>query len=161
MPHIHEKIDFTASVYIVCGDKVLLRFHEKHKCWLVPGGHIEPEDDPIETVHKEVKEEVGLEVRIVANPVKQFTDLKNTADNGVDLQLPMFINRHRINETHEHIDLIYAAESDSMEINPEEGEASDPENFRWVTQEELEKLDDVSDRVKYHAQTALIKVKNQ
>lgn len=159
MPHINEKIDFTASVYIVHGDKVLLRFHEKHKRWLVPGGHIEPEHDPIETVYKEAKEEVGLDIRIVADPVEQFDEPDNGADNGVDLPLPLFINRHRINEIHEHIDLIYAAVSDSMEIKPEEGEASDPENFRWVSEAELEKLSDVSDRVKHHAKIALKKVR--
>lgn len=161
MPHIHDKIDFTASVYIVCGDKVLLRFHEKHKCWLVPGGHIELEHDPIETVIKEAKEEVGLDIKIVADPVEQFPQSEETTDNGVDLQLPIFINRHKINDDHEHIDLIYAAESDSLEINPEEGEASGPENFRWVTKEELDQLEDVSERVKHHARVALTKVTNQ
>lgn len=160
MPHIHEKIDFTASAYIVCGDKVLLRYHEKHHKWLVPGGHIEPDQDPVETIHKEVQEEVGLTVEIVADPVKEF-DNNDAVDQGVDLQLPIFINRHRINETHEHIDFIYAAKADSMKINPEQGEAADPEHFRWVTAEELEQLDDVSASVKHHALTALKKVQNQ
>jgi len=160
MPHIHDKIDFTASAYIVCGDKVLLRLHEKQKLWLVPGGHIELGDDPIETIHKEMKEEVGLEVRIVADPIKQFENNSDGADYGTYLALPIFINRHRINPTHEHIDFIYAAESDSMEINPEEGENANPDHFRWVTAEELAKLDDVSESIKYQALTALNKVKN-
>lgn len=160
MPHIHDKIDFTASAFIVCGDKVLLRFHEKHKKWLVPGGHIELGDDPVQTVFKEVKEEVGLDIEIVADPVKSFPE-DVSADHGIDLQLPIFINRHRITETHEHLDFIYAAKTNSMEIHPEEGEASDPESFKWVTVEELEKLEDVSPNVKYHAMTALKKVQNQ
>lgn len=160
MSHIHDKIDFTASAYIVCGDKVLLRFHEKHHRWLVPGGHIELEHGPIETVIKEVKEETGLQVRIVADPVEIYPKL-NKGDDGVDLPLPIFINRHKAGQDHEHIDLIYAAESDTMDINPGEGEASGPENFRWVTKEDLEKLGDVSERVKHCALFALQKVQNQ
>lgn len=160
MPHIHDKIDFTASAYIVCGDKVLLRLHDKYHKWLVPGGHIELDQDPIETVIKEVKEEVGLDIRIVADPVKSFPE-DSSEDHGVDLQLPIFINRHRVNPTHEHLDFIYAAETDSMEIKPEDGEAADPESFRWMTAEELEQATDISPNVKYHALTALKKVQNQ
>lgn len=161
MPHIHDKIDFTASAYIVRGNKVLLRFHEKHKLWLAPGGHIELDEDPIETIHKEIREEVGLKVKIVADPVKQFESLSDGPDYGQNLPLPMFINRHRISATHEHLDMIYAATSDSMEIKPQEGEVADPAHFRWVTAEELEKLDDVSESVKYYALTALKKVQDQ
>ncbi len=157
MPHVHDKIDFTASAYIVCGDKVLLRFHEKHHQWLVPGGHIELDQDPVETIYKEVKEEVGLQVKIIADPVQQF-ESPDGVDLGVNLQLPMFINRHRINPDHEHLDMIYAAESNSMEIKPGEGENANPEHFRWVTADELHQLEDVYDSVKHYALTALKKV---
>ena len=58
MAHIHEEIDFTASVLIVHKNKVLLRKHEKYNIWLGPGGHIELNEDPNETAVKEAKEEV-------------------------------------------------------------------------------------------------------
>lgn len=44
MPHIHSlpgQCDFTAEVFIVYQDKVLLRFHDKYHKWLAVGGHIE------------------------------------------------------------------------------------------------------------------------
>ena len=43
MPHIHEKIDFTVSLFIVEGEKVLLVHHKKLDRWLPIGGHIELE----------------------------------------------------------------------------------------------------------------------
>jgi len=46
MAHIHEKIDFTASVFVVHKNKVLLRMHDKYKMWLSVGGHIELDEDP-------------------------------------------------------------------------------------------------------------------
>ena len=48
MPHIHEKIDFTAEAFIVCENKVLLRIHDKLKVWMSIGGHIELDEDPVE-----------------------------------------------------------------------------------------------------------------
>ncbi len=41
MAHIHERIDFTASVYVVYENKVLLHKHKKLGVWLPPGGHVE------------------------------------------------------------------------------------------------------------------------
>ena len=46
MAHIHEKIDFTTSVFIVRNGKVLLHKHKKLGIWLQPGGHIELDEDP-------------------------------------------------------------------------------------------------------------------
>lgn len=160
MPHIHDKIDFTVTTYIVCEDKVLLRYHDKYKRWLGVGGHIELDQDPIETVHKEVKEEAGLDVEIISAPITEYADDNDEVDHGTDLPLPIFMNRHRINPTHEHLDLIYATKSVSMEVKPEEGELADPNSFRWVTKDELENLSDISSRTRLHALTSL-KIVNQ
>jgi 8-oxo-dGTP pyrophosphatase MutT (NUDIX family) len=64
MPHIHDKIDFTAEVFVVHKNKVLLRFHDKYKFWASVGGHIELDEDPNEAAIREVKEEVGLDVTL-------------------------------------------------------------------------------------------------
>jgi len=62
MPHIHEKIDFTAEVFIVHHNRVLLRLHDKYNIWLSVGGHIELNEDPMEAAIREVKEEVNIEI---------------------------------------------------------------------------------------------------
>ncbi|MEK6836116.1 MAG: NUDIX domain-containing protein [Nanoarchaeota archaeon] len=64
MPHIHDKIDFTAEAFIVYKNRVLLRKHDKYKIWLSVGGHIELDEEPNEAVIREVKEEVGLNVEL-------------------------------------------------------------------------------------------------
>ena len=46
MPHIHEKIDFTVSLFIVQDGKVLVIHHKKLGQWLPIGGHIELDEDP-------------------------------------------------------------------------------------------------------------------
>ncbi len=40
MAHIHELIDWTATVFIVHEDKVLLRWHEKYHILIGVGGHV-------------------------------------------------------------------------------------------------------------------------
>lgn len=42
-------------------DQILLVDHKKAGLWLPPGGHVDPEEDPMETVRREAKEELGIE----------------------------------------------------------------------------------------------------
>jgi 8-oxo-dGTP pyrophosphatase MutT (NUDIX family) len=39
-------------------------FHDKYKIWAHVGGHIELDEDPNEAVLREIKEEVGLDVKL-------------------------------------------------------------------------------------------------
>src|SRR3989344_1630221 len=101
MAHIHEKIDFTASAFIVHGDKVVLHKHKKLGMWLQPGGHIELHEDPVEAVLREAKEETGLDVDLVGNDLVPM----DTKFGAREITVPRYINRHYFDEarTHEHI----------------------------------------------------------
>lgn len=112
MPHIHDKIDFCTEVFVVFGNKVLLRMHDKYDIWLGPGGHIELDEDPDHAAIREVKEEVGLDVQLF-----QDTHYPMTNREGFqELLRPQFVNRHRINETHEHICFYYFATSNTDQL---------------------------------------------
>ena len=151
MPHIHEKIDFIAEAYIVHDHKVLLRKHDKYKIWLPVGGHVELDEDPPQAAIREAKEEVGLDIEIIATtPVRTFDDSK-------DLIPPQFMNRHRVNDSHEHIAFIYFAKSKSDVVRQGDTEVSD--DIRWFTAEELsDPTLDMRDRIKYYAHAALATV---
>ena len=130
MAHIHEKIDFTASVYIVQDGKILLHKHKKLGIWLQPGGHIELDEDPTEAAKREALEETGFVVELVGNigiPVPH-------RGRSRDLLLPMFLNRHNYDATHEHIDFSYFARVVSGVLTPEDGV-----EMRWFTRDEIEK----------------------
>lgn len=43
--------------------EILLVDHRKSGLWLPPGGHVEPDEDPTETVRREAQEELGIEAR--------------------------------------------------------------------------------------------------
>lgn len=131
MAHLHEKIDFTASIYIVQDAKILLHKHKKLGIWLQPGGHIELDEDPVQAALREAKEETGFEVELfgTASPV---VDVR---DRSRDLLLPMFLNRHNYDATHEHIDFSYFARIVGGTLTPEEVGVE----MRWFTREEIEK----------------------
>lgn len=153
MPHIHEKIDFTAEVFIVHKNKVLLRKHDKLKFWLSVGGHIELDEDPPQAAVREAKEEVGLDVTL-AGEVHSFKD-ESTA-----LLAPRFLNRHRINETHEHTTFVYFATAASDTIHQGDTEVSD--DIHWFTREELnDPKYGIRENVKYYAEEALEELGNK
>ena len=149
--HIHEKIDFTASVYIVHGNKVLLIKHKKLGIWVPPGGHIELDEDPNETALREAKEETGLDVKLIGEAVSYGTHFK-----ARDLIPPRFLNRHffDVASGHEHIDMCYLARplSDLSEARHE----IDGGEMHWFTEQELEENDfGIVPDVRAHARTAL------
>jgi 8-oxo-dGTP diphosphatase len=44
---------FTASGIVLADEQVLLVEHRKLGMWLYPGGHIEPDEDPVQAVLRE------------------------------------------------------------------------------------------------------------
>jgi ADP-ribose pyrophosphatase YjhB (NUDIX family) len=148
MPHIHKKIDFVVDIFVVNRDSVLLRMHDKYKIWLVPGGHIQLDEEPEEAAVREVQEEVGLEVELVGERGHVFANGEKT------LLVPRFMNRHKISDTHEHISFVFFARSETREVHQGETEVSD--EIRWFTKEELENQKYcINERIRFYAKAAL------
>ncbi len=149
MPHIHEKIDFTASVFIVQDGKVLLHMHKKLGKWLQPGGHIELDEDPNQAAIREAKEETGLDVALVGAP-----RIPELAGHQHDIIPPKFLNRHPYNADHEHVDLTYFATVIGGELTPEDGV-----EVRWFTKQELEeRVIEIEDTTRAYALAALLEL---
>lgn len=148
MAHIHEKIDFTSSIYIVQDGKVLLHKHKKLGIWLPPGGHIELDEDPNQAALREAKEETGLDVEIIGNP--RLAEAPK--DGSKDLIPPMFVNRHNFNETHEHVDMVYFARPIGGTVQAEEAGGE----VEWLDEDTLLKNEkDIRDGVRSYALAAL------
>ena len=147
MAHIHERIDFTASVYVVFKNKVLLLKHKKYGIWLPPGGHIELEEDPVQAAKREVLEETGLQVNLVGESQLRW------ADKSIELLPPRFVNRHftEVGKNHEHVDFIYLATTDDEAVTPED----EGGEMRWLSQADIEGMHDIKDNIRHYALTAL------
>ena len=153
MPHIHEKIDFIADVYVIYNSTVLLRKHDKYKKWFSVGGHVELDEDPNQAALREVKEEVGLDIELFCE--KPLFDSKNP--NFKHLIPPIFLDRHRINPNHEHIGMVYFATSKSNKIIEPDNEKS--EGCKWFTMDELDSNTEIPPDVLFYAKEALRRVK--
>lgn len=149
MAHIHERIDFTASVYVVFENKVLLHKHKKLGIWLPPGGHIELDEDPQQAALREVKEEAGIDIELVGNPTAGL----EPSDVRGDITPPKFLNRHFFDEekTHEHIDMVYYGRATSATVTPEvEGG-----EITWFTRQEIEAHTELLPDIRRYALAAL------
>ncbi len=61
-------------------DKILLVDHKKAELWLPPGGHVEPGEDPKETVRREAKEELKIDAEFLVDEPILLT-VTNTVGN--------------------------------------------------------------------------------
>jgi len=131
---------FTASALIINKEKkVLLVNHRKLGVWLYPGGHVEWNETPDETVVREVKEETGLNVEIISDRDSTLSDLE--ADVSV-LHHPYVILCEKINgdNQHYHLDLIYLCkieieENSELHYNPKESS-----DIRFFSLEDLNNI---------------------
>lgn len=151
MPHIHDLIDFTAEVFVVYKNKVLLRRHEKYDIWLGVGGHVELDEDPNQAAIREVKEEVGLDV-VLDDSLLPFKE--NIPNHYSELIPPYFLDRNRVGDTHEHVTMIYFARSNSYEI-VEEIELEKSLDIGWFTKEEVENKKELKRNIRFYALKAL------
>lgn len=147
MPHIHEKIDFTVEAFVVHDNRVLLIFHKQLQKWLPLGGHIELDEDPEQALFREVKEESGLDIEVLA-------EKPNVAFEGKKLlYTPSYLDIHDISPTHRHIGLVYFAKamSDEIRLAPDEHE-----QIRWFTEADLENSDfAILPDIKFYTKEAL------
>lgn len=137
MAHYNYYLDLCVDTYVVNGDAVLLRLHEKYNYWGSPGGHIDPGEDANEAAVREVWEESGLKITLIGPQGWECMDTKTNRD----LIPPIFVNRHSINDTHDHSAFVFAARSDSREIEPKTAEDKNKQaEFRWLTRMQLDEL---------------------
>ena len=123
---------FTVTAFVSMAGATLLHWHRKVGLWLPPGGHIEPNEDPIQAARREALEETGIVVEILP------TSNAFGYDDPPQLSPPATIMVEPIRsfggeDAHHHIDLIYFS-------RPTNSERPEPpgESWRWVSRRQLE-----------------------
>ena len=119
---------FTATGFVVHDGHVALHWHPKVKEWLPPGGHIEENEDPVQAVLREIREETGLETEVVST--SESFDLPYPKQ----VQPPLTIMVEDIHDPvagyHQHIDMIYVCRPVGPVPELRDG-------WRWVSESEL------------------------
>lgn len=128
MAHIHEKFDFTVGCFIVFDHKVLLVNHPRYDMWLPPGGHIELDEDPEQALFREIKEETGLDVEIIAPKPS------SPAKGAKYIYIPAYISVHDANPPHRHIGMTYYARAK----NANNVKSDEHSHTQWFSADELD-----------------------
>ena len=138
----NEKIrHFTATGFVVHGDATLLHWHKKVQEWLPPGGHVDANEDPVQTTLREIKEETGFDAEII--PTQRPLEISNLSQ----VAAPHSIMIENVFDTehgeHQHIDHIYftrlLSAGSISGTNPEATNEHPDTNvgWLWVTLDEL------------------------
>ena len=90
---------------MVHDDHVLLHWHPKVRAWLPPGGHIHENEDPVQAVLREIREETGVRAEVVP------TGPRIHMEYPTQVEAPFTIMIEDIHDPvdgyHQHIDMIY------------------------------------------------------
>ncbi|MBM4415943.1 MAG: NUDIX domain-containing protein [Chloroflexi bacterium] len=120
---------FTVSGFVSRDGCTALHWH-RLGLWLPAGGHIEPDEDPVEAVLREVREETGLAVALLPTaPPVALPVLPR------QLPPPVTIGIYGIADTvpHQHIDFVYF----TRPLDADAAVLPDDLGWRWVSEAEL------------------------
>ena len=103
-------ISLVVAAWIFFEDKVLLIHHKKTGRWLPVGGHVEADEDLLSALHREVMEEVGLEIKVLSSPPV-------VADTDFSKELPMpFRIAEYVKESHVELVFDFIAKADGVDV---------------------------------------------
>jgi ADP-ribose pyrophosphatase YjhB (NUDIX family) len=121
---------FTVSGFVVHEGRTALHWHRKLEMWLPAGGHVERNEDPVQAVLREVREEFSVEAEVM-----QLTPRTHNNGGPTRLEPPYTIQNCIIEPGHEHVDFIYFLNL----VSGYPGVSHDPENpIVWFSVEDLQ-----------------------
>jgi 8-oxo-dGTP pyrophosphatase MutT (NUDIX family) len=135
----------TVTGFLVHEGTVLLHWHRRNRLWLPMGGHIEPNEDPVQAVLREVQEESGVSAELIPTvPPLPFDNIPQLPPPATILIAPVLscgaARRAGWNGPVQHIDLVYYC-------RPAEGLAglrTDDPTMRWLDEAALRRSEPVS-----------------
>ena len=96
---------YTATGYVVNDNKILLHWHDKVEKLLPPGGHINNNEDPVQAVLREIREETGLKAQVIPSKLNFRFDYPHPIVPPITIMLEDILDKD--SGFHQHIDLIY------------------------------------------------------
>lgn len=128
---------FVTSVLVVNNGKTVLHEHRKLEMMLPPGGHIDRDELPHEAAEREVYEETGLNIEIEGRG-QNLGRFKWSSEIPAPNYLALDdVTMKDDNPVHQHINMVYFAESDSRNIQPQGHDEVDADDWYWVDEEDV------------------------
>jgi 8-oxo-dGTP diphosphatase len=118
----------TVTGFLVADDYLALHWHLKVEAWLPPGGHVEPNEDPIQAVLREIREETGLDSTVIPMGAHLPFDYPPQIESPLTILVEDVVDQQH--GAHQHIDLVYVC-------RPLGGRGTLPKGWLWVTSAEI------------------------
>ncbi|MEV4118405.1 NUDIX hydrolase [Micromonospora sp. NPDC049645] len=128
---IHQ---FSVSAVILDADRVLLVRHRRLGRWMYPGGHLEPDEDPVDGLRREIREELGIEIALVDGPPVCHTAVKVLAAPF----LMLAFDTTEATRVRRQVDMVYVCRSLGGTPIPQNSELS---GYAWVLVDDVATLD--------------------
>ncbi|MDQ2072643.1 NUDIX hydrolase [Haloarcula sp. NS06] len=133
---------FVATVYAVSDGRVALHEHDKLDMWLPAGGHIDRDELPHEAALRETREELGLDVDLIAPQ----QDIESETVRSIPQPQHFLLEDINVNAEgevgHQHIDFIFYGRAESRNITPGTGEQP-ADDWEWFSVDDLQKSEEL------------------
>ncbi|MDG4814247.1 NUDIX domain-containing protein [Micromonospora sp. WMMD956] len=125
---------FSVSAIILRANQVLLVNHRRLGKWIYPGGHLENDEDPVDGLRREIREELGIEIDLLRQPLIQHESVKVLPAPF----LMLAFNAGLPPQTRRQVDMVYICRPVGGTPVIEPGELSE---YAWVPVDEVATLD--------------------
>lgn len=132
---------FAASGFVINREntKMLMVYHKKLNTWVIPGGHLEPNEYPADGALREIFEETGIKAAVIDSSESSFEGNEKESKIATPyVMLSEFIPEKNDKPAHIHMDFVYLCIADETTPVKREAEVS---NVKWMTFEEVLKTD--------------------
>lgn len=135
-----EKLEFAVAGYLIKNRKILLIHHKKLNMWLPPGGHVDEGETPDETLLREFKEELGINVYLknIVRTNFEFPIIKECA-------VPFYTNAHSVGDHVHYCNYYLCSQKEESKININSKEIN---KYDWFSEIDLLQKKDISKNVK-------------
>ncbi|MFC6836051.1 NUDIX hydrolase [Halomarina ordinaria] len=128
---------FVATVYVVNDGATALHEHERLGMWLPPGGHLDRDELPHEAAAREVREETGLDVDLLAPTGDVGSETARSLPTPQQFLLEDIDVHPDGSVSHQHVDFVYYGRVPSRDIDPAGHDEADAARWEWFTREDL------------------------
>lgn len=114
--------------------KIALVHHKKFDRWMIPGGHVQENENMVEAVLREVYEETSLTPKLISFIHKKFEETDSKWLLPPEFIFEQKIPVHKNEEEHFHLDCAYVSVVDDFSVKYRIEESND---IKWFSEEEL------------------------